>query len=482
MNRTRVRIAAHSACLAAALAGCTVGPNYHRPSPLPTEKAIAPFTVEGVEWQSATPAADAPRGDWWKVFGDADLNRLETIAATNNQTIVANLAALDQARALVRIASADFYPQLSFDPSYVRQRTSFNAVREGKPSNAAYTYNVFALPLELGWEADLWGRVRRQTEAARARMTAASDDVQSARLIIQAEIAGDYFTLRALDAELKLLADTVETYNRSLNLTRNRRQGGIASDLDVSQAETQLRTAQAQIPPVQLQRSQVQHALAALCGQSATDFRIPEFVSSETSVPQLPTILPTQLLERRPDVAAAERQMAAANADIGVARAAFFPRLTINGFAGLQSVSASTVISAPSRFWAVGPTVDLPIFTGGRNTARLEATRAAYNQTIANYRQTVVTALQDVEDQLSAQQLLITQLEGETAALKSARRTLEVANNRYKAGLVTYLEVATAQSSALEHERTVVHLAGQQRIASVALIKALGGGWSQKSL
>jgi multidrug efflux system outer membrane protein len=472
------RVLAPVLSLVAALAGCTVGPDYHRPAPLAAP--IKPFTVEGVEWTSAAPAADLPRGQWWKVFNDEDLNHLESMAATNNQTIVANLAALEQARALVRVARADFYPQISVDPSYSRQRTSFNAVREGQPANAAYTYGLFAVPLELGWEVDLWGRVRRQTEAARARMNAASDDVEAARLIIEAEIASDYCTLRALDAEVKLLVDTVETYSRSLNLTRNRRQGGIASDLDVSQAETQLRTAQAQIAPVQLQRSQIIHALAALCGQSATDFKVTERPVSDTNAPEIPAVLPSQLLERRPDVAGAERRMAAANADIGVARAAFFPRLTINGLAGLQSVSASSVISAPSRFWSIGPTIDLPLFTGGRNKARLEATRAAYNQTTANYRQTVVTALQDVEDQLSAHKLLIEQLEGETAALKSAHRTLEVANNRYKAGLVTYLEVASAQSAALEHERTVVHLSGQQRVASVSLIKALGGGWSLK--
>lgn len=308
-------------------------------------------------------------------------------------------------------------------------------------------------------------------------MSAAADDVESARLVMQTEIASDYFTLCALDAELKLLADTVETYDRSLNLTRNRRKGGIASDLDVSQAETQLRTAQAQIPPVKLQRSQMEHALAALCGQSATDFRIAEKSSTPTATPNLPAILPSQLLERRPDVASAEKQMVAANADIGAAKAAFFPRLTLNGAGGLQSVSAGTVLTAPSRFWSLGPQIDLPVFTGGK-TAKIDAARAAYDQTLANYRQTVLSALQDVEDQLSSQQLLVAQIEGETAALKSARRTLEVANNRYKAGLVTYLEVATAQSVALDHERTVVHLTGQQRIASVALIKALGGGWA----
>jgi multidrug efflux system outer membrane protein len=460
------------------LAGCTVGPDYHRPAPLVASANLAPFTVEGVEWNPANPSAHLPRGEWWNIFSDAELNRLEALAAKNNQTLAANLAALEQARALVRVARSDFYPQISFDPAYARQRTSFNAVREGKPANAAYTYNSFALPLELGWEVDLWGRVRRQTEAARARMNAATDDVESARLVVQSEIAGNYFTLCAVDAELKLLADTVETYNRSLNLTRNRRQGGIASDLDVSQAETQLRTAQAQIPPVRLQCSQILHALATLCGRSATDFAIAEKSTTPTDAPQLPAVLPGKLLERRPDVAAAEQRMAAANADIGLARAAFFPRLSFNGLAGLQSVSASTILTAPSRYWSIGPTIDLPLFTGGRNTARLEATRAAYNQTLANYRQTVLNALQDVEDQLSAQQLLIAQLEGETAALRAARRTLEIANNRYKAGLITYLEVASAQSLALEHERTVVRLAGQQRIASVSLIKALGGGWS----
>jgi NodT family efflux transporter outer membrane factor (OMF) lipoprotein len=345
------------------------------------------------------------------------------------------------------------------------------------PANAAYTYNLFTVPANASWEVDLWGRVRHLTAGARARMAAAADDLQSLELLLQAELAQDYFTLRAQDAEVQLLIDTAEAYRKSLDLTLNRRKGGVATDLDVSQAETQLRTTEAQIPALRLQRTQTLHAIATLCGRPATGFKAPELPVRDLPDVRQPAVVPSEWLQRRPDIAAEERRVSAANADIGVAETAFYPSLTFNGQAGFQSVNADTWLKWPSRLWALGPTVNLPLFTGGYNHAQLAAARAAYDQTVANYRQTVLEAFQDVEDQLAAQQLLAAQLQGETAALTSARRTLEIANNRYKAGLVTYLEVVTSQSAALDLERTVVQLEGVKRVAAVGLVKALGGGW-----
>jgi multidrug efflux system outer membrane protein len=459
------------------LAGCSVGPDYHRPAPIKSVPVPAAFTINGVVWKPAAPGANRPRGTWWTTFNDVALDRLEDLAAAENQTLAGSVAALAQARAMVTEARSQFFPQVSATPSYVRQRTSLNAPVDGLSSGAAYTYNLFTVPVNVAWEVDVWGRVRRLTEGARARMTAAADDVESLKLLLQAEVAQDYFTLRAQDAEMQLLVDTAGAYQRSLDLTINRRKGGVATDLDVSQADTQLRTTQAQIPALRLQQAQTLHAIATLCGQPATGFKVPELPVQGVPVMQAPGIVPSEWLERRPDIAAAERRVAAANADIGVAQSAFYPSLTFNGLAGFQSISADTWISWPSRMWALGPSVNLPLFTGGYNRAQLAAARAAYDQTVANYRQTALTAFEDVEDQLAAQQLLAEQLGGENAAMASARQTLAIANNRYKAGLVTYLEVVTAQSAALDLERTVVQLEGERRVAAVGLVKALGGGW-----
>lgn len=459
------------------LAGCAVGPDYHRPPALKYQPLPAAFTINGVVWKPAAPGANRPRGSWWTAFDDPELNRLEDMAADGNQTLEGSVAALAQARDLVAEARSQFFPQISATPSYVRQRTSLNAEANGIVVGKPYTYNLFTAPLNVGWEIDLWGRVRRLTQGARARMAAAEDDLESLKLMLQAELAQDYFTLRAQDAEIQLLIDTAEAYRRSLDLTVNRRKGGVATDLDVSQADTQLRTTEAQIPALRLQQAQMLHAIATLCGQPATGFKVPERPVQGLPAMQAPGIVPSEWLERRPDIAAAERRMAAANADIGVAQSAFYPSLTFNGEAGFQSVNASTWISWPSRLWALGPSVNLPLFTGGFNRAQLAAARAGYDQAVADYRQTALTAFADVEDQLAAQELLAAQLQGENAALTSARQTLDIANNRYKAGLVTYLEVATAQSAALDLQRTVVQLEGGRRVAAVGLIKALGGGW-----
>jgi multidrug efflux system outer membrane protein len=456
------------------LTGCAVGPNYQQPAALRSQPLPKSFAGD---WKIAQPAAHLPRGAWWEIFHDVELNRLERAATADNESLAAAVARFNQARSLVDIARSDFFPQFSFAGSASRQRTSRNAPQSGQPAGEAYSYSNFTVPLEMSWEPDLWGRIRRQTEAAGARLAASADDVEATRLAIQGAVAADYFALRTFDAELALLADTIATYRRSLELTRNRRKGGVASDLDVSEAETQLRTAEGQLPALQLHRAKLTHGLATLCGQPATTFATPSNQAQLTPPPTIPRSLPSELLERRPDIAVAERQMAAANADIGVAKSAFFPRIVFNGLAGLQSVNAGTVFNWPSRLWAIGPTLELPLFTGGRNTAQLAAARAAYDETVASYRQTVLTAFQEIENQLAAQRFLAKQLDAENAALAAARRTQEIANNRYRAGLVTYLEVAVAQGAAFDRNRAVVRLEGERCVATVGLIKALGGGW-----
>jgi multidrug efflux system outer membrane protein len=471
--------------LAFGLAGCMVGPDYHRPPATPNEPLAKTFSDEStnqVVWKIAEPSANRPRGEWWQIFGDAELNRLETLATTNNQNLIAAAARFEESRLLVASARAQFFPELAAGGTpggdLNRQRTSFNEPISGKSANASHTYDTFTAPIYLGWEADLWGRIRRLSEGAHARVAAAADDLESARLTVAAEVANDYFLFRALDAEREIVTNTIVAYQRSLELTQNRRRGGIVSDLDVAQAETQLRNAEAQLPVIKLAAAQTLHAIAVLCGQSAINFAMATKVDSVTEIPMLPSILPADLLEHRPDIAAAERNLAAANSDIGVAKAAFFPALKINGLAGFQSVDASSWFDWPSRLWSVGPNVELPLFTGGLNRAKLAAARAAYNETVANYRQTVLSAFGEVEDALAAQRLLADEWVADNAALAAARHTLAISENRYKSGLVTYLDVAIAQTSALDLERTVVHLQGSRQAATVNLIKALGCGWA----
>jgi multidrug efflux system outer membrane protein len=478
--------------VAAGLAGCAVGPNYHRPAALPGQALPKEFSGETptgtnqVVWKIAEPSANLPRGEWWQGFEDSELNRLETLALTNNQNLAAAAARFEQARALLAGARADFYPQFTLggtpNGDITRQRTSFNQPLQGQPAKASHTYDTFTAPIYLGWELDLWGRVRRQSEAAHQRFIASVDDYESARLAVTAEVASDYFAYRTLDDEYTLVTNTIEAYQRSLELTQNRRRGGVASDLDVAQAATQLHSAEAQLPDIKLSRAQTLHALAVLCGESPGSFALATGGSNSVIIPAVPPSLPSELLEHRPDIASAERQMAAANADIGVAKAAFFPTVRINGLAGLQSVDSSTWFDWPSRFWSVGPSVDLPLFTGGLNRSRLAQAHAAYDEMVADYRQTVLTAFGEVEDGLAAQQLLTEKWNAENDTVIAAERTLEIANNRYKSGLITYLDVATAQADALLHERTLVELQGTRLTAAVNLVKALGCGWQPNAL
>lgn len=460
-------------------AGCAVGPDYHRPPALGTKALPARFgdisITNAGEWKVAEPSAQLPRGAWWKIYNDAELDRLETFAATNNQQIALAVANFDQARAAMKVAQANFFPQISANPSATRQRTSANASPVGG-SSGSRSYNTFNVSADASWELDLFGRVRRLTESAHAQLAASADDLASLKLSLHAEVAMDYFTLRALDAQSDFLNQTAVAYQRALALTQSRRKSGVADALDVAQAETQLRAARAQIPATDLQRAQTRHALAVLCGQPATTFALTPGTLGSTKLATIPLSAPSEWLEHRPDIAAAERSMAAANANVGMAKAAFYPRVLLNGSSGWQSISASTLFDWPSHLWAVGPTLQLPLFTGGANRAQLASAKAAYAGTVANYRQTVLTAFQDVEDQLAAQHFLANQLEEETAALISARRALDIANQRYKSGVEQYLDVITAQTTELTHEQTVIQLCGQRLATSVSLIKSLGAG------
>jgi outer membrane protein, multidrug efflux system len=464
----------------ALLAGCAVGPDYKRPQ----ATATIPATYTGAtnEWKVAEPRAHLPKDNWWEMFGDEDLNRLEAEATTANQSLKAAVARFYEARATTDVTKSGLFPHIDLSPSATRKRDSEHRPLNGKPAGRSntFTYDDFVFPLDLSYEVDLWGRVRRSVESARAAEQANADDLGAVRLSIQAEVATDYFTLRALDAESALLRRSVEVFRKSLELTQNRRAGGIATDLDVAQAETVLKSTQAQLPATMLLRAQLEHALAMLTGQPASAFGVPEQPLTITP-PVVPPGLPSELLERRPDVAAAERRMASANANIGVAKAAFFPTIQLNGVAGLESVSAGTLFQWPSRFWSLGPSLTLPLFNAGQNGANLRLARATYDETVANYRQSVLSAFADVEDNLAAQSLLATQDEAELDALQAARKQLEIATNRYRAGLVTFLEVATAENTALDIERTTVQLRGQQLVATIALVKSLGGGWVNPS-
>lgn len=468
--------------------GCVSGPDYHRPVALQNQQLPGHFGEEnptnGVVWKIADPSANLPRGDWWQLFNDPELNRLETLALDNNQNLVAAAARFEQARNLVAAARSKYFPQLKAGGTtggdIIRERTSENAPSQGQPAGASYTFNTFTAPIYLGWEMDFWGRIRRQSEAAWSRFAASVDDYESARLEIASEVAADYFKVQTLNEEYNLVSNTIVAYQRSLELTQNRRRGGIVSDLDIAQAATQLHTAEAQLLDLELRRVQTLHALAILCGQSPVDFSISTNIATAI-VPNIPPSLPSELLEHRPDIAAVERRMAAANAEIGVAKAAFFPAVKIGGLAGFQSENSGSLFNWPSRFWAVGPSMELPLFTGGLNKAKLATAQAAYNETVANYRQTVLRAFGEVEDELAAQNLLAREWSAVNEAMVSARNTLEIANNRYKAGLVTYLAVATAETEALNQERNAVQLQGARLITSVNLIKALGCGWQSSA-
>ena len=458
------------------LCGCAVGPRYSRPSaPVPPDYKETPQN-----WKPAQPADQTLRGKWWEIYQDPQLNALEEKINISNQSLKAAQAQFAQARATVRYNRADYYPTITAGVSAARDRYSGNRPLNTFPG-VSETANDLIIPVDMSYEPDVWGRVRRTVEAARADAQATLADLESVRLSVHAELAVDYFQARELDAEARLLDDTVASYTKQLELTDNRYRGGVASQVDVAQAQTQLETARAQAIDVREQRTQFEHAIAVLIGEPASTFSLPVATLNATP-PVIPPGLPSELLERRPDIAANERQMASANARIGIAKAAYFPLFNLGPSAGFESTTIVNWLSSPSAFAYVGASAVVTAFDVGRRRAASDQARAAYDQAVANYRQNVLTAYQEVEDNLAALRLLEDESNTETAAVAAAEHSLALSNNRYRGGVTTYLEVITAQATALGNERTAVQISGRRMVDSVLLIKALGGGWDAASL
>ncbi|SRR5258708_3308341 len=454
------------------LGGCAVGPDYKKP---PTPAPIV-YSDPG-PWKEAAPKDALSKGPWWEIFNDPALSGLEKDAVSASPTIQASLARLEQARAIARISSADFYPSLSLDPSASRARYSGNRPIQTTATRVPYTANTFLLPLDLNYEIDLFGRVRRSNESIRALAQAGEAAYQNLLLSLEANIAQTYFVFRSLGDEYALVNRSIETRRQALDLVLKRYRGGASGELDVRRAETELANAEADAIALEGRRRQLSHSLAVLCGQMPSSFSLPD-APLTASVPLLPVGLPSELLERRPDVAQAERALASANALIGVAKAAFFPSIHLIGSAGYNSDQLDSLFHWDSRQWSLGPFVSLPIFQGGRNKANYERAKAAYDEAISNYRQSVLIAFQDVEDGLSGLRLL----ENETQALKraavAARQAADLSTIRYKSGLVSYLEVVDSERTALQAERALTQVQGQRLTTSVFMIKALGGGWT----
>jgi NodT family efflux transporter outer membrane factor (OMF) lipoprotein len=463
------------------LAGCTVGPKYRKPSvplsPAYKEQPPAEFK-EAPGWKKAQPADDTVRVDWWTMFSDPELNDLEGRVNVSNQNLKAAEAAFRQARALIQVNRSYLFPTVGAAPSITGARISKNRAT-GSPVTGVY--GDFLAPIDVSYEVDTWGRVRRSIAAAREQMQATAADLETIRLSLHAELAVDYFELRSLDAQKQLLDETLVAYQKALDLTRNRYNGGLSSAAEVAQAQTQLETTRAQDIDVGAARAQFEHAIAVLVGSTPEALTLAPKPLNATP-PAIPVGAPSQLLERRPDIAAAERRVADANEQIGLARAAFFPTLLITAAGGFESGSLVNWFAWPSRFWAIGPTALETIFDAGRRRAIESSATAGYDIAVANYRQTALDAFRQVEDNLAELRILEQEEQTQRAAVASAERSLDLSMNRYKGGLVTYLEVATAQTIALQNERAEVDLLRRRMDASVLLIKALGGGWNVSKL
>jgi NodT family efflux transporter outer membrane factor (OMF) lipoprotein len=456
-----------------ALGGCSLSPRYQRP----TTPAPPDTYKEAGDWKVATPADNVPRGAWWTMFQDPDLDALEAQVSDANQSLKAALARLEQARAQTRIARAAWFPALTAAGDATRTRTSLNSptYTPGKPA----TGNLFTASGDFSYEIDLFGRVRNTVVGARASEQATAGDVAALNLTVHADLASDYFTLRGLDIEQQLLDHTVADYARALQLTQNLYHGGAAALSDVQQAQAQLELAHTQAEDTRLRRAQTEHAIAVLVGREAPTFTLGAQPDRKSlPLPEVSPGLPSQLLERRPDVAAAERRVAAANAGIGVARAAYFPVFSLLGSAGAQSTATSNWISAPSELWSIGPHMLLTVFDGGLHAAQSAAAHAAYDEQVANYRGTVLTAFQDVEDNLAALRQLQRESVSQAAAVDATQGALDQANLRYKGGIVTYLEVVATENAALAARLTAVDIEIRRATATVLLVKALGGDWS----
>ena len=454
------------------LFGCAVGPDYQRPS-VPVPAAFK----EMKGWKEAEPRDAGIKAEWWTTFSDPLLNSLEEQVSISNQSLAQAEAQYRQARALVQGARANYFPVISTSAAAKRSwQTTGNGGSGTNPTDQ------YSLPLDVGWEIDLWGRVRRQVESGTASAQASAADLQALRLSIQAELAQNYFQLRTADAQKKTLDDMVIAYQKALELTKNRYASGVAAKADVVLAQTQLKSTQAQAIDIGILRAQLEHAIALLIGKAPADFSIPVAPIAPT-LPQIPIGIPSDILERRPDVASAERKMAAANAQIGVAKAAYFPSLTLSASIGYLSTRLADLLTAPSFFWALGPAaLAQTLFDGGARKAQTEQAIASYDATVAAYKQTVLASFQQVEDNLAALRILDEETLVQDEAVNSARESVVLTTNQYKAGIVSYLNVITIQSIALTNERTALGIRGQQLNAAISLIRALGGGWNASEL
>ena len=452
-----------------------MGPNYVRP------KAEVPADYkESNDWKVAQPSAEAIKGKWWEVYKDPLLNTLEEKIDVSNQSLKAAQAQFLQARAAVRISRSFLFPTVTADPAIARERFSQNRPL-GVVGNTQ-TFNDFQVPgIDASYEFDVWGRVRRTVEQSRSQAQASAADLASVGLSLHAELAMDYFQLRGLDTQKQLLDSTVVAYQKALDLTQTRFKGGLASDVDVAQAQTQLETARAQSIDVEVQRAAFEHAIAVLTGQPPSTFTLAPS-PMDAPPPPIPPGLPSDLLERRPDVSAAERRMQAANAQIGIARAAYFPLITLTGQGGFESIAAGTLFQGPSGLWAVGGTALETLFDAGRRRGTSDQAKAAYDQSIDNYRQTVLSAFQEVEDNMAALRILQGEAQTEEVAVGAAKHSVELSITRYRGGVTSYLEVTTAQSAALTDEVTAVTILTRRMTASVLLIKAIGGGWDASQI
>jgi NodT family efflux transporter outer membrane factor (OMF) lipoprotein len=464
--------------------GCTVGPKYHTPTVQTpgAYKELTPETAKDVDnWKVAQPSDAAIHTKWWEVFNDPQLNSLEDQVDVSNQNIAAAVANFFAARAVVREARAQYYPTVTTGPGITSSGLSRTEMSGAAQVGAGTIVDQYTLPFDASWVPDLWGRVRNTVKSNVAAAQVSAADLENTRLIMHSEVASDYFELRNQDALKKLLDSTVIAYEESLRLTNVLYQTGIDSDEAVAQAETQLEATEAQDTNLGIARAQFEHAIAVLVGQPASTFSIAVQPLS-TTPPPIPFGVPSQLLERRPDIAASERSVAQANAQIGIATAAFYPTLTLTAAGGLESTSILRWFTYPSRFWSVGSQFGETIFDAGLRKATVQQFRSVYDQTVANYRQTVLTAFQQVEDNLSALRILSQEIAQQDTAVQSATRNLTLATDRYRLGIDPYLNVITAQTTLLTNQQTAVNLREQQMAASVQLIEALGGGWDNSQL
>jgi NodT family efflux transporter outer membrane factor (OMF) lipoprotein len=474
LNAVHVRGGYHPALFLAfgalCLGSCTVGPKYVRPN---AEVPVA--YKEATGWKLAQPNAAAPKGSWWQVYDDPKLDSLEQQLTVSDQSLKVAQEQFVQARAAIGIARAPEFPSVTGGMAAYGARQSQNQALFGPTSPV--TYSNVQLPLDVSYEPDVWGRIRRSVEAARSEAQASAADLASVALSLHAELAADYFELRGLDSQAQLLNSTVSSYERALDLTENRYQGGLSSELDVAQAQTQLQTTRAQAIDVGVQRAAYEHAIAVLIGQPSANFSL-QSLPLTMGPPPIPIGLPSDLLERRPDIAAAERRVEEANANIGVARAAYFPAILLSGSGGFESTTITNLLQGASGFWSLAGSAAELVFDGGARRGINEQARSAYRQSIDEYRQTTLVAFQEVEDNLAALRILENEAKVEDAAVAASQHALDLSNTRYKGGVTNYLEVTTAESAALNDERTAVDIATRRMTASVLLIKALGGGWN----